>query len=159
MIPVFVVPALVTTASNPDVVILAAASPNTDVPGTVVYAVVRTTGASVYATSNFTAFDVGVLGSGVIVTFPHWINKPFEKCTLPVRFPCITGSLVTNSSPPFALVTFTLASKTRFCVLLKYRHMPCDRAESQHPIEVTEVPLPPYSLQLCGYYSRYYVSF
>jgi hypothetical protein len=69
--PLFVVPVRVTYASNPVVVMFAAASPRTEVPGTVVYAVVSTTGASVYATSNFTAFAVGVFETGVMVTFPH----------------------------------------------------------------------------------------
>jgi len=36
MMPVFVVPVLVTYASNPVVVMFAAAFPSTDVPGTVV---------------------------------------------------------------------------------------------------------------------------
>lgn len=55
---------------------LAAASPDTIVPGTVVCAVVSTMGESVYASGNVTAFAVGVLATGVMLSVPHWISSP-----------------------------------------------------------------------------------
>ena len=51
----------------------------TDEPGTVVTAVVSTIGTDVYDVENVTAFAVGVLATGVIVSTPHWTSKPFDK--------------------------------------------------------------------------------